>query len=852
MTIALPELSLVVLIGPSGSGKSTFAQRHFAPTEIVSSDRCRGMVSDDENSQSATLPAFELVHFIIRKRLELGKLTVVDATNVAAEDRRKLVELARAYHVLPAAMVFKLPESVCQERNQHRPDRAFGPHVVRRQLSLLRRGIRGLKREGFRTITVFESEAGAAAVEKIERQPLWNNRRGESGPFDIIGDVHGCSAELDELMDALGYRIDADGLLEHPDGCKPVFLGDLIDRGPDSPGVLRRVMRNVAVGKAYCVPGNHDVKLLKHLQGRNVQLTHGLDETLAQLQADPIDHRDLIAFLDGLISHYVFDGGKLVIAHAGLKEEMQGRGSGRVREFCLYGETTGERDEFGLPERLDWAADYRGEALVVYGHTPFHEPRWLNHTVNIDTGCAFGGMLTALRYPEMETVSVAARRTYAEPARPLRGTSDLSAQLEHDALLDLSDVQGKRHVHTDLIPSITVFEENAVAALEVMSRFAVDPRWIVYLPPTMAPCSTSERDGWLERPEEAFAYFKENGVESVVCEEKHMGSRAVVVVCRSPEAAFRRFGIDDPTAGVCYTRTGRPFFQDNDLLAGLLDRLRRAIETCGWWEEWETDWFCLDCELMPWSVKAQELLANQYAATGAAGDAYCAAALEGLTGAKESTHLDDAGRGAIGVILRRMEGLSAGISGYRSAYGHYCWPVIKLDDLKLAPFHVLASEGRVHTDKPHAWHMGMPERLAAADPLLFQATRWRECALDDDAALRSATEWWEEMTSRGGEGMVVKPHAFVARGPRGLVQPAVKCRGREYLRIIYGPHYDAPENLSRLRARGVGRKRSLASREFALGLQALQEFVARQPLRSVHRCVFAVLALESEPVDPRL
>ncbi len=852
MTVTLPELSLVVLVGPSGSGKSTFAQRHFLPTEIVSSDRCRGMVSDDENSQEATEEAFELLHFIIRKRLELGRLTVVDATNVAAPDRRKLVELARAFHVLPAAIVFKLPEPLCQERNRGRQDREFGPHVIRRQIALLRRGLRGLKREGFRTIVVLENEAEVAAVDRIERQPLWNNRRAETGPFDIIGDVHGCIAELDELLVQLGYHIGADRLLTHPEGRKPVFLGDLIDRGPDSPSVLRLVMRNVAAGHAHCVPGNHDVKLLKYLQGRKAPLTHGLDATLVQLAADPIDHRDLAAFLDALVSHYVFDDGKLVIAHAGLKEEMQGRGSGRVREFCLYGETTGERDEFGLPERLDWAAAYRGRALVVYGHTPFHEPRWLNHTVNIDTGCAFGGRLTALRYPELDTFSVTAHRTYAEPARPLQRDSGLSSQQEYDALLDLSDVLGKQRVHTDLIPSITVLEENAAAALEVISRFAVDPRWLIYLPPTMSPCSTSEREGWLERPEEAFHYYRKAQVDSVVCEEKHMGSRAVVVVCRNHETALQRFGIDDGFGGACYTRTGRPFFTKGELLAGLLDRLRLAAGDCGWWEELETDWLCLDCELMPWSVKARELLASQYAPVGAAGEEFCAAAGRWAQQAANARHLDEGPRAAINTIARRMDECSIAVSRYRTAYGHYCWDVAGLDGIKLAPFHLLASEGKVHTDRPHAWHMTMGERMAAADPALFQATRWREVALADEADVQSAVDWWEAMTSQGGEGMVVKPSSFVATGPRGLIQPAVKVRGPEYLRIIYGPHYDAPENLARLRPRGLGRKRSLASREFALGLQALHGFVGRNPLRVVHQCVFAVLALESEPMDPRL
>ncbi len=852
MTLRLPELSLVVLIGPSGSGKSTFARRLFKPTEIVSSDACRGIVSDDENDQSVTPQAFALLHFILRQRLALGKFTVVDATNLNAEDRARLVAIAREYHVLPAALVFRIDEKICHERNTLRADRDFGPHVVKRQFSQLRRGLRGLKSEGFRNIIHFRTPEEADAVEAIVRDLLWNNRRDDKGPFDIVGDIHGCYGELRTLLAELGYTVE-NHIASHPEGRRLVFVGDLVDRGPDSPNVLRLTMASVKAGTALCVPGNHDMKFLRWLNGRKVQPTHGLDGTIAQIEADPIDRRDLIAFLDSLVSHYVFDDGKLVVAHAGLKEEMQGRGSGKVREFCLYGETTGERDEYGLPERLDWARDYRGKALVVYGHTPFAKPRWLNRTVNIDTGCAFGGALTALRYPELETVSVPALRIYAEAARPLRSDEETAnAQLAHDHLLDLDDLRGKRQIHTSLKPSITVREENILAALEAMSRFAVDPRWLIHLPPTMSPCGTSALDSWLERPEEAFSYFRQQGISAVVCEEKHMGSRAVAVVCRDPSTAITRFGLRREKRGVVYTRTGRPFFPGEDTEQALLDRLAAGLENSGIWDELSTGWLCLDAELMPWSAKARELLKNQYAAVGAAGEAHTAAVTSVLESALAAGHLDGEARSILEPMRARSAARSAMLARYRDAYRHYCWDVATLDDLKLAPFHFLAGEGGAFHDRPHPWHMALAERLHLADSALFPATRWCEVDLDDETSTAAAIAWWEEMTSCGGEGMVVKPCDFAVRGPRGLIQPAVKCRGREYLRIIYGPEYDAPENLARLRQRGLAHKRSMAEREFALGLEALDRFTARRPLREVHECVLAVLAMESEPVDPRL
>jgi protein phosphatase len=850
----LPELSLIALVGPSGCGKSTFAARHFRPTEVLSSDECRGLVSDDELDQSATNDAFEVLHFIAAKRLARGRLTVIDATNVQPRAHQPIVELARRFYVPPVAIVFALPEAVCQERNRTRTDRAFGPHVIRHQMDDLRRSMRKLQEEGFRHVFVLRSPEEVESV-VVERRPLWTDKRDEHGPFDILGDIHGCCDELEELLARLGYAPDgAGGPWRHPAGRKAVFLGDLVDRGPRTPDVLRIAMGMTAAGTALCVPGNHDMKLLKALRGAKVQIRHGLEKSLAQLEPEAPDFKErVIRFLDGLVSHYVLDDGRLVVAHAGMKEKMQGRASTRVRDFALYGETTGEMDELGLPVRADWAAGYRGTAMVVYGHTPVWQPEWVNRTINIDTGCVFGGRLTALRYPERELVSVPARQTWAETSRPFAPpAAELSAQQRQDELLDLEDVLGKRVLSPRLRPNVTIREENATAALEVMSRFAADPRWLIYLPPTMSPAETADREkhpGLLEHPEPAFAHFRARGVPTVLCEEKHMGSRAVVTVCRSAEAARQRFGVPGEEIGICVTRTGRRFFDDSaagrELERELLDLVRAALDRSGFWERLETDWVCLDCELMPWSAKAQELIRHQYAAVSAAAQGALPPTVAALAGA--------AGRGVpVDDLLdrwRRREEL-AGL--YTEAWRRYCWPVASVTDLRLAPFHILATEGAVHIDKDHTWHMETIEEVCRAGSGLLTATRRRRVDLADAASEAAAVQWWEEMTAAGGEGMVIKPLSFVARGDRGLLQPALKCRGREYLRIIYGPEYTLPENLDRLRTRGLAAKRSLALREFALGVEALERFVRREPLRRVHECVFGVLALESEPVDPRL
>ncbi len=848
--IKIPDLSLVVLIGVSGSGKSTFAARHFLATEVISSDFCRGLVSDDQNDQSATGDAFEVLHFIAGKRLTAGRLTVADATSVQPSARQPLVELARRHHVLAVAIVLDVPEATCAARNQARPERSFGSHVLRQQRAQLRRGLRGLRREGFHRVYVLD---GAAEVDGavVEREPLWNDRRADHGPFDIIGDVHGCFAELASLLTELGYAVDPAGRsARHPDGRKAVFVGDLVDRGPATPAVLRLVMGMTAEGSGLSVSGNHEAKLLRALRGRDVTTGHGLAESLAQLAAEPPEFRQqAAAFMDGLLGHVVLDDGRLVVAHAGLPAAMHGRASAAVRSFALYGDTTGETDEFGLPVRYPWAEDYRGRAMVVYGHTPVPVPEWVNATICLDTGCVFGGRLTALRYPERELVSVPAGDVYYEPARPLAvadtDNSERAGAARDPAELDIRDVTGKRIIETRVVSTVTIREENAIAALEVMSRFALDPRWLIYLPPTMSPTATSGREGLLEHPAEAFGAYRAAGVTDVICEEKHMGSRAVVIACADESVAARRFGVPDGGAGVIYTRTGRAFFTDRAVEQDLLRRVTGAIGAAGLWDELGTDWLALDCELLPWSVKAGELLRGQYAPVGAS----ATAALDAETAVLAAA----AARGVdVADLPQRSRQRSEEVAKFVAAYRRYCWTVDSVDDLKLAPFQILAGEGSVHALRGHGWHLDVLGRLCDRDPGALRRTQSVTVTLDDPPSEEIATAWWEDLTAAGGEGMVVKPAEVIHRGPKGLAQPGVKCRGPEYLRLIYGPEYLAEQNLSRLRSRGLGHKRSLALREFALGIEALERFAAGAPLYRVHECVFGVLALESEPVDPRL
>jgi polynucleotide kinase-phosphatase len=822
MELKIPDLCLVVLVGASGSGKSTFARKHFLPTQVLSSDYFRGLVSDDENDQSASAAAFDVLHYVAGKRLEAGRVTVIDATNVQAPDRAKLIEVAKNANVLPVAIVLDTPAEVCLARNAQRPDRDFGAHVVKRHRSALRRSLKFLGKEGFKRVHVLRSESDVDNS-TIVYERLLNDLKHETGPFDVFGDVHGCRAELEELLVELGYSLVRDDEGRAVDAIPPgdrkaVFVGDLVDRGPDTPGVLRLVMGMVAAGHALSVRGNHEEKLVRAMRGHKVTVRHGLEKSLEQLAHESEEFRHAATkFCDGLVAHYVLDGGNLVVAHAGLPERYHGRASGKVRSFALYGDTTGETDAHGMPVRLPWANDYRGAAMVLYGHVLVPEAEWINNTMCLETGVVFGGKLTALRYPSREIVSVKAHQVWYESDAPF-----LPKAVERAPdVLALTDVTGLRRVDTALIGAVTIRAEQSASALEVMSRFAIDPHDLLYLPPAMAPVATSQCDDVLEHPAEAFADYLAAGVTQVICEEKHMGSRAVLLV--------RKEG------GAIYTRTGRAFF-DGALGVELLDGVRSAC--AGLFDEFATDWLLLDAELMPWNAKASGLIREQYAAVGAAAGGALPVAVGALSAA--------AARGVdVADLLARTSQRASNAAAYSAAYERYCWPVEGLEGVRIAPFQLLAAEGRTFHDRSHLWHLSTLARLEGP---LFQQTRHLVVDVGDPAQVAAGVRWWEELTADGGEGMVVKPLANLG----GRVQPAMKVRGREYLRIIYGPDYTSPENLSRLRKRALGRKRGLALREYALGIEALERLVRGEPLWRVHECVFGVLALESEPVDPRL
>lgn len=853
-TIELPELCLVVLVGVTGAGKSTFAHKHFAPTEILSSDTFRGLVADDPTDQSATVDAFAALFDVAGRRLRRGLLTVVDATSVRPEDRGRLLALAKEHDVFTVAVVLDVELGVLTARAANRTD--VDSAVVRRQYRLVQQHGKKLRKEGFRFV---HQLTGPTAIDNVTivRTRLFNDLTDQHGPFDVIGDVHGCRAELIALLETLGWTLthathgEVIGADDHPDGRRVIFVGDLVDRGPDTPGVLRLVMAMVAARQAICVRGNHEEKLLRMLRrsdgrGRtdeSASLTPAVAASVTQLDACSAEFRnEVIDFLDGLVSHYVFDDGRLVVCHAGLAQRYHGRSSGRVRNLAMYGETTGDTDRWGYPIRSDWARDYRGDAKVVYGHTPIPAATWVNNTLCLDTGCVFGGRLSALRYPESELVDVPAGAAYWPSERPM-GYSDSAADARVRAELRLDDVTGKRTITTRFGPPVVVREENTAAALEVMSRFATDPRWLRYLPPTMSPAGSSDPD-LLEDPHSAFAAYADSGVAQVLCEEKHMGSRVVVVVARDDDTARAAFGVSGGL-GALYTRTGRPCF-DPTTTAGLLQRVRVAAEST--FAELECHHLILDAELLPWNIKGEKLIRESFASVPAAASPELAM-LTAELGTAADRGLD------VGHLVESTNRHSADVAAFEAALLSHVVPGVDIDDVRLAPFEILAAGGaksdQTFENRPHAWHLEIADRLVAADPGLFTTTRRLAVDTTSEQSRADGHAWWTDLTRAGGEGMVVKPADNLVRDRKNRIAvPGMKVRGSEYLRITYGPSY--LDDLPRLRSRDLRHKRSMAMREYQLAREALARHRERAALWRVHECVFGVLALESEPVDARL
>lgn len=842
MEITLPQLAFAVLIGPSGSGKSHFAAHHLPADEVVRLADVAALLGDDGSRPELREETLALLHRIVELRLQHRKPCVIDGDFISQKSRSELRRLGRKYHIRLQAIVMDTPLDRCAERNASRPG-SPDRQAIRKQMEGWEDLDATLQGEGITSVT--RVPEGADVV--LRRPRARSDKRADHGPFDVVGDVHGCIEELQLLLGKLGYISHAHPetgrpMYTHPEGRKLVFVGDLCDRGPDSPAVLRLVMDAVRDGNAHCVPGNHDDKLMRWLSGNKVQLKHGLERTVAQLEgAAPAFLEEAKAFINGMSSHIELDGGRLVVAHAGIKASMHGRSSGEIHAFCLYGETTGETDEFGLPVRYNWAGEYTGEALVVYGHTPVPEPLWQGNTVNIDTGCVFGGALTALRYPERITVAVDAIAEHSRPTRPLHWVDAKRASSMPELSLDGNVIHPKMLLsttdgyHLNLEPAAYQFAAGYVA------REAVQPRWVIYLPTPCSPVTSSSLPGLLEHPAQAFDYYRKKGVSGLAVRPMPHGTPVVLVLCRDAEVAARRFGVRDGSIGCLYTGPARPYLRDAGRMDALLRELAEKLEFSGLWDSLHTDWLCLEGVASPLSEAAPTFDGEVLAPVTATG-------LPAL--AQAQARLQAAGQRGVAVTepMRQLAQAQQRLQAFGAARQHVAGkPAPRIHLLQ-----VIAMEGQNWMGKSKLLHLPVLEAVAAAWGGGFEAIPLWEGDTDSDLSQRAITAQWEELNAGGGAEILVGPMTGPALQKEESPQSGLKVRCKEHLRLIYGPDYDAPTALEAHRARNLRLKRETTLRLDAIARDAVGRFLARRSASEVFHCPFMMLGLSLRTIDPRL
>lgn len=862
--IHLSHSGIVVLVGPSNSGKSTLLERLVEEgvikrTEAVSSDQFRMLVGDDEyvdwknrprseadviyaEYQQVSAKAFEAMEAMLATRCRLNKLTWVDATHLYTEDRQRLIHLARKAHVPVIAIVLDVPEKELLERDARR-DYPRGRQRVKQQVQQFKRTLRSIREDGFDANYVLKQP------DELEFVRTANPLMVDMGVgIDIIGDIHGCYDEMIELIIRLGYVKEGEnGLYRHPEGRKLVSVGDVSSRGPASLPCLMFWQQHCAAGLAYMVDSNHGWKIARYLDGRDVTLSHGdefVEQELSELEREHGTETaqrirtDLRDFLLNVPSHLVFSRNgvrQVVVAHAGIRDHFIGKQSKRIQDYCRYGDVDGT-DEYGRPLRKDWYVDHTSGECIVWGHDPRPYPTIVNDTVNIDQGVVFGGMLTAWRMPERESVSVAALRDYAgDPDSPLKRWEQ-----RRFAPPNLRKFKEGFTVQTGSRLDVSIQGEVARTAIDTFSHFTVPLEELVYIPPTMSPPPVaSSVEGYLEHPRDAFHYYRSQGVTRMVAEKKHMGSRAILLLFRDQEAAKQRVG--RAMLGNIVTRTGRSFF-DPTTEQNVLTRLHADLTADGYFERHQTEFVLLDAEIVPWNLKARELIASQYAHVAEASLMDRGTVLDKLREAEA------AGRD-VGEWLQETEVKLGNATTFRDVFQNYCWDVKGLGDIRIAPFHTLAHSTGTFWDQTHEWHMEQNREFARMSSFMME-TEYRVITSEADEA--EVITWWDEMTAAGHEGIVIKPETFRTWNGNKMIQPAIKVRGRAYLHIIYGMDYLAPENLSRLSKRKTFKKERHALMESALGMEGVERFVRMEPVERVHECVLATLALESEKVDPRL
>ncbi|MDI2588380.1 polynucleotide kinase-phosphatase [Psychrobacillus sp. NEAU-3TGS] len=861
MKITLPNAGIVLLVGVSNSGKTTLLNKWIdeqliLSSEVISSDEYRAVVGDTEFIQWAERPrdeadslsddyhalsreAFRLLDYALEARCRLNKLTFVDATHLYAEDRKHYIGLAKRHHVPITAIVLDIPQEILLERDALRKN-PRGKKRVKQQFQNWKRELRFIKKEGFKSVYFIREDDDIDLIRK-ENPLLVEVGKG----IDIIGDVHGCYDELMSLLLQMGYEQNEEELYIHPEGRKFMSVGDIMSRGPESLKTMQFFQRHVEQGLAYMTDSNHGWKIARWLDGRNVELKHGDEKVAQEFEQYEKEHgsskveelkETLKKFLLKAPSHYVLEKNGVktaVCTHAGIKDEYIGKQSTTIQDFCRYGDTE-EINTDGKPIRKDWYVHHKGSLTIVWGHDPKPQPLRINNTINIDQGVAFGGRLTAMRYPEQQFVSVKALKDYS-------GTSDNPLkkwEIERLIPPNIEKFINGYSVQTEQLGEVKIHGNIAKSAIDTVSHYTVPIEQLLYIPPTMSPTpSVSALLDYLEHPKEAIEYYRNHGVETMVAEKKHMGSRAVLLLFKNQAVAKKEIGFE--IDGVIYTRTGRRFF-DRLTEQEVVRKLTEELTHKRYFEKYQTDYVLLDAEIMPWNLKAKELISSQYAHVSENALLDRKKIVEKLKSANDIN---------VENWIREYDEKLNNAEIFKEVFQKYCWDIEETEAIQIAPFHVMAHSEETFFHKPHTWHMEMNKEFAK-DSSLFVTTEFK--IISDSNSEKEVIAWWEEMTKEGHEGIVIKPEIFTSTFKGRLIQPAIKVRGRKYLHIIYGMDYLSPENLKRLKNRNTGKKQKLALKEFSLGLEGIRRFVDGESIERVHECVLATLALESDPVDPRL
>jgi protein phosphatase len=831
MILTLPQPSALIVLAPSAFPAAQWARRHFTPAQLLDPSDCQALLG------SADLPpspqAYALAAQAFKLRMEAGTATVLLQAPLEQTGRNFIRSACRAHHM--QLLVLSIELSV-EELQAWAPD--FDRAQWAREQDLLEQNLHFLGKEG---VQQHFRVRGAAELDGLEVvwQPLPCDRATLGGPFDLIGSLHGCHDELLRLFVALGYSRDTRSQLPvHPEGRLPVFLGDIADSGPACAETLSLVQAMTEAGLALAVAGNQDRQLLEHLRQDPEADPGALAPWWAH--ADAATRAQALAWLGRLPGHIVLDGGRLVAVHGGIKAEMIGRHTTAITAFCTYGSTPGERSTVQDAPIADWAADLPAGVTVAFAHQPLTRPLDAGNHVALDTACLYGGQLSAFRYPERAWVQVEASAAYLAGEWPAAAEAQAARPHALDRwTLPAELLNGRWLVQTASGFNFTLTDLQYATTLELLQNEAISPRWLIYLPPSMSPPQPATLPGFLEHPNEAFSYYEKKGQTHVVVQEKCDGPRAVVVLCRDTDAAEARFGDGSGRIGVVYSRRGRPLLDPADENT-LLAELHAAATDSGLWAALRTDWLCLEGQLT-----GRRFTPGKNKEEGRIAAGVAAAWPRALDLLAQST--SDAPEFL--AMRAQMEAQAAAAQ----ALARDCTPADGDEgSWYFTPYHLLAAQSGDFFDRSHVWHLEQLAAFTQGNAAHVRALRTQVIDLQDHDGRRALTDWWQDLSDQGAPGIIVKPMTLELVVNQEYLQPALKVRGREALRKVYGPYYTLPDALEHHRRRSLKERRELVVRHFALGKEALQRFVAGKAHQEVLQAVFTHIAISTMDDNPLL